>query len=345
MVKKRQVELDLLRILALIAVIMVHCTGIRTNNDVSVVYNRIVTFILATITWEVPVYVMISGRFFLDPGRPVNSKKIKKSIFRLVIAFCFWDVIYQLYYIVSGNYSGLNWKGIVNEFITGPYHLWYLFMCIGLYAITPFLRIFMKEKRLMEYFIILFFVGETFNYYGIMIPGIGNAIAEVFEKTNFHFALGFSGYYILGYYLYHYDVPKKMEISLYTAGIICLIGTGGLTVLRSIVDGTGGEWYCKYLMPNVIVEAVAIYVFFVKRVSKIRFSNYAKSCISKLSEYSFGVYLIHALVAELFIYTKIAVTCKNPLLMLLLITVAVFIVSSVTVHLIRMIPYIGKKIT
>lgn len=50
--KKRETELDILRLLALWGVIFTHACDVET---VSAVTGNVMTFLIATITWHVPV--------------------------------------------------------------------------------------------------------------------------------------------------------------------------------------------------------------------------------------------------------------------------------------------------
>lgn len=340
--KKRETELDILRLLATLGVIFTHACGIETG---SAAVRNIMTFLIATVTWHVPVFVMISGRFFLDPERDISVAKIKKAIGRLVIASLFWNVIYQAYYILTGTYSDLNWKGILSQALMGPYHFWYLFMLVCLYAITPFLRKIAENKKLMEYFIALFLISEFLTMYGSDLPLVGATVGQIVAKMDFHFALGFSGYYVLGYYLHRYPVTGKKEIGLYVLGIAILIFTGTATVWKTMQGAEGKEWFSKYLMPNVVIEAAAIYTFFVNRVRRIRFGEKATVIISKLAELSFGAYLVHALVlafSEIIEWSSIPGT---PILIVALRVIFVFVVSTGVAALLRKIPVIGGKIT
>lgn len=116
-------------------------------------------------------------------------------------------------------------------------------------------------------------------------------------------------------------------------------------VLKSIHDGSNDEFFVKYLLPNIAVEASAIYVFFVNRVSRIHFSETQIRIISKLSNYSFGVYLVHALVTDVLEMSGMNVVAANPLFMCLIFVVITAIISNILVAGIRCIPCIGKKIT
>lgn len=344
--KKRETELDILRLLSLLAVIFVHSCGILPEDaSISNGVSNFLNFHLAAIMWEIPAFVMISGRFFLDPEKNVTFKKIASAIWRVVLAFVVWDVVYQIYYLLAGTYAALNWKGVLSQALIGPYHFWYLHMTVCLYAIIPFLRKITEDKKLMEYFIVLFFVFEFLTRYGVKLPFVGSTLSEILNSTYFHFTLGFSGYYILGYYLHKYKLSGKTEILLYISGIIMAAFTGLATIWMTKQEAEGAEWFSKFMMPNIIIEAAAIYTFFVNRVGRINFGNRIAAVISKLSEYSFGAYLIHALILELLTHAGLGQLPAHPIVVIILTTVLDFSVSTAVTALLRKIPYIGKKIT
>ena len=336
----RETELDILRIITLLLVILIHSIGLFDTSTNSTRY--VSYFIQSIITWEIPVFVMISGRFFLDSDRNVTNKKIIKSIIRLVIAFVVWNIIYQLYYLMTGLYRDLSIGGILSEALIGPYHFWYLYMLIFLYAIVPFLKKIVDSKRLMEYFILLFLLFEFLTNYSSYISILNYPLEKIVGSINFNFALGFSGYFILGYYLKKYPMTGKKEILIYFFGIVSLLITGILNANMSFNVGENQEWFIKYLYPNIALESIAIYTFFVNRVSKINFSTNTKKIFTKLYEYSFGVYLIHALVISI-IFEFLNKT--DSLLILVLYILLIFIISNLIILGIRKIPKIGKVIT
>lgn len=344
---ERQIELDLLRVVALFFVIFVHICGMKTHVLPVTDHNyQVLTVLAEIVTWQVPAFIMISGRFFLAPERNVTVKKIwGKNIPRLVIAFVIWDLLYQVYYIPAGTYSGLNWKGVLSQIVEGPYPFWYLYMTIGLYMITPFLREITKSKRLMEYYLLLYFVFSFLTKYGVILPMIGDQISTVLEKTGMHFVLGYSGYYVLGYYLCRYPIANKYEIPLYILGIAFAFFAGIGTMMKAVHVGSNNHWFSQYLLPNVVVESAALYIFFVKRVSKARFSEKAKNLIILLSDYSFGVYLVHALIIELVRDVGLEPTMVTPFLMVPVLTMIVFIIGYIATVLLRKIPRVGKLIT
>ena len=345
--KKRETELDLLRIIALLAVISVHATGVNTDNILMSDFSKqVLTWLDAIVTWQIPVYVMISGRFFLDPERNMDAKKIGKAIRRIVIAFLVWNPLYQIFYVLSGAYSELNWKGILMEILQGPYHFWYLFMIGGLYMIVPFLRLITENRKLMEYYLLLFVLFEGLSGYGTQLPGFGSAVSGILNSTGFHFAMGFAGYYVLGYFIYKYkdEVPEKIEFLIYGLAILALLIVSGMTVSRAITEGVNNEWYTGYRKPNTMLIAAAIFLFFEKRVGKHAFSQAAEKWIERFSANSFGVYLIHALVLDMIGLTGISSVYPTPFLMQPLLILVVFVVCNIIVEGIRCIPKVGRYI-
>ena len=105
------------------------------------------------------------------------------------------------------------------------------------------------------------------------------------------------------------------------------------------------ETFSKYLMPNIIIESAAIYTFFVKRVSKIKFNEKTVKIFTKLTEYGFGVYLVHALIIELVELTGWTAVTISPFVSVPLLTIVVYTLSLFVTVVTRKIPFIGKNIT
>ena len=84
-------------------------------------------------------------------------------------------------------------KVFINNLLNGSaYHLWYLYMIIGLYAFIPILRKFTvtASKRSLEYLLVVSFIVMLARQYGISQITI--------SFINFD---GYIFYLILGYYL------------------------------------------------------------------------------------------------------------------------------------------------
>lgn len=333
---KRQTELDILRLLATLAVIMIH-GGLGIQTDIEIV-KHIYYGIHAAIVWCVPVFFMISGRFFLDPERNVPLRKIlTKYIPHIITVFIFWTAVYTAYYKLSGAYDDLNIFGIMTQFIEGPYHFWYLYTLVGLYIITPFLRKIAENKQLLVYFLILFVILNVTTEYLVYLPKVGDIIQSFADKFCLSMVIGYVGYFMLGYFLWSIkdSVTKRRELILYVIGIMFFIGTILAEALVS-PELREADFVKQYMKPNVVIYSTILYLFFIKRVSKINFSERAVKILAFLTEMGFGIYCVHALVNELF---QISLPCSS------LRVICIYLISLVLTYLIRKIPYIGKKIT
>ena len=331
--QKRQTELDILRFLAILAVIAIHASETLTVQ----VFNFSLSFHVL-IVWCVPIFFMISGRFFLDPERNVTTKKILvKYVPHIAIAYVVWSAIYTLYYYLTGSYSGLNIFGVLEQFIEGPYHFWYLYVLIGLYLITPFLRKIAQDDTLLFYFLILFSVINVILEYLIYVPKFGTVIETFIKNFDLNMPVGYVGYFMIGYFIWHKKekIGKKAEITIYAVGAIALIGT---VVAEGLITSElkNADFVKQYMKPNVIIYSAAIYTFFIKRISKINFSDRSAKAFGFLTEMGFGVYCIHALI-NAFI--------KIPASLVLTRTVSIYLISLLLTFLIRKIPVVGKKIT
>lgn len=344
--KKRRTELDILRMLATIAVIATHLCGTAAKTlDVSTSLWAMINSVRAAVTWDVPAFVMISGCLFLRPEKEITIHDIYgKYIKHIAVCFIFWSAVFQLYYYLFAK-NGLNWKGIISELLIGPYPFWYLYMLVGLYMIVPFLRKFTNNKQLLQYFIVLFIAFSFITNYATAIPVIGNYIDTILSKAFFHFVLGFTGYYILGYYISQYEVSFKWESVIYALGAIGILVSCVGTTVQLRMQGEYNEWFSKYLMPNVIFESMAIFTLFTKRISKMQFSAKTVKLFSNMTQLGFGVYLIHALVIEVFNHLGITVLSFNSLFAIPILTVSVYLICIVIIYIIQRIPVVGKRIT
>lgn len=346
MENKREVQFDILRLLATVAVIMTHVCGVEIH-DLLVTSSNFVWLncIRAAITWDVPIFVMISGRFFLDPEKPRPTKVIYgKYIKHLVIAFVIWSAIYTGYYMIFGYLSdgGLmsNIKGGLYQFLTGPYHMWYIFMIVGLYVATPILRRITTDKKVMEYFIILFIVSQFIVQYGVKLPYVNEVVRAYLDKTYFNIALGYSGYFVLGYYLYKYGVPKKIETPLYVTTIILIALSCVGTTAQSINEGVLNEFISTYQTPNIIVESCGIYLFFVNMKPQVK--EKTQNLLATVGKLGLGIYLSHALVLVAVSKLGLYPTMITPLIGVIIMTIITFVLSTALVFIISKIPVLKK---
>lgn len=203
---KRENNLDLLRIIATFVVIIDHIG----MNDVGYIY-----FIFSK--WGVPLFLMLSGAFIL-------KKKIEPIIFykkafkKLGIPLIIFSIIYMIILLIkSYHYMGFN-ISILNAPIVALlkgepyYHLWYMFMLIGLYGVVPLLQI-IKERLSNKNFNIL--------TYGMLIWGFLSVWTIHFEVHWSGEFLAYIGYFLLGYKIKN-ELNKKNPFKYFILGSLFL---------------------------------------------------------------------------------------------------------------------------
>lgn len=354
MQQERIVYADLMRILATFAVIMLHTAASLFQEPVDGLDWAACNVYDSLVRWSVPVFVMLSGMFFLNPEREIPMQKLyKKNILRLIIALVVWGLFYQLtgdHNLEKANSSFLNnlptWEQtVVIAFARLPfgpawYHLWFLYMLIGLYILTPLYRIFVKnaEKKDFVYLLILFAV------FGIIVPQISKVTEHINPvlKINFRMSelINYSGYFFAGYFFSKYEISKKITKLIYIGGFLSYIFTIVGTHFLSAKVGHGTEFLYSNLMPTTMLEAFAIFLA-LKSLKTKEFSDRQYKVISQLSASTFGIYLIHAFLLKLFSDWGFTSNFINPIIAIPIKAISVFVVSFVIIFLLRKIP--GSK--
>lgn len=310
MSKGRSVSLDITRIIAILAVVMIHISGIFVVSYETTTPEFFWGNIFDSISRiGVPLFVMISGALMLDENRNFSIRSLLlKNIKNIVSLLIFWSVLYCCIYKIAFPLlrgETLNFKRIVYSIIMGHYHMWYLYMIIGLYLITPFLREFVnkKNKDLICFFltvsVLTQFLQPIVNGLSLMWDDV-LYFAEFIESFHLEFFGGFITYYILGWYFTNIEIKKKWKF--YCIGLISLLIT--ILYVQITKDHSNGYSYMN-LFTLLYSEAVFIAL---NCGRKWALNNRLKSIIEILSKLSFGVYIVHPLFVtafcKIFKYTK-----------------------------------------
>lgn len=337
--KERYYFLDILRVFSTFAVIFLHVVSKEfwhVSAD-SVEWN-IINLACGSVRWCVPVFVMISGALWLNPQKDVPTQTIVKGIARIISAFVFWSVVYAL---INGN----GYKDIVYQIFNGHYHMWFLFMIVGLYLIIPFLRQITSDQKLLTYFLILSFVFTFVIPAARRIELINANIGNLFDSIAFNFTLGYVSYFVLGYYLTTIKIKSRTRCLLYFLGTVGIAITVLLTRYFSIEHGTTEEFY-GYVSLNTLATSIAVFVmgrFAISKLPIIKIGRLGK-VIAFMSKATFGAYLSHALFIDLF-YNITTASCMPWSLAVIITIMLSTIFSFITSIALSKIPYLGKYIT
>lgn len=346
----RLVYLDLLRFFNIFFMMMTHIVsrcgwhyaGVETADwAVLNIYDSLVRF-------SVPVFVMISGVFFLDPKKELTGKSLfGKYILRIATAFVFWSFCYALAanLMQYRTLSGAFFRGFAVDFIGGRYHLWFLYMIAALYLVTPFLRRITEERRLTEYFLLLCIVfGMTVPLLR-QVPLLDSLLGAIVDKMHLNLVLGYVGAYVSGYYFHTYGLPKKARVALYVLGGLAVVFTAAATQITSRAAGEPLDALYGNCLLTTWLTASAVFVAVCTWGKQHGFTEKAGQEWAGLSRISFGMYLVHDFfIVALTELAGIDALTFSPVLAVPLLTAAVFLLSAVASWLIGKIPVLNRYI-
>ncbi|MCM1143579.1 MAG: acyltransferase [Blautia sp.] len=229
--------------------------------------------------------------------------------------------------------------------------MWFIPMIAGLYLCIPFIKPIAVSEGKVKYYLILaflfaFIIPETVtvvNDFGNrwFIKGI-NTINSTIGNVEVHMIMGYAAYFVLGYYLNKIDISKKQRMIIYLLGLAGFILT--ITLSLSITLKTQqpcGQYYGNFTV-NVLMESIAVFVWF-------KYRKYDKArlypIMAKLLKYSFGAYLVHALIIELLNdLFGLNTFSFNAAVSVIIIGVIVFVISFAISAVLNHIPILKKYV-
>lgn len=348
---------DHLRILATFLIMLLHTAAYHWyDTDISSTSWLILNGWKTLTDHAVLLFIMISGSLFL--GRDVPVKKIfSKYVLRMACAFIFWSFIYAL----AANFrSGI--RSIFDVTLSSHYHLWFIPMIAGLYICLPVLRQFVKTDKILRYFLLISFIfafilpnvlnilsdfgsGLRVSGYlgGLTLARYAGFINDRLSDAKIYMITGYAFYFLTGYFLNKAELTRKCRVILYILGAAGLLVTYALTTMDFFRTGTPSDTYHYNFSIGVVFSAVATFVLF-KNIIRAPESGGGKF-IRMLSKYSFGAYLIHALIIEqIALRLGLNALTFSPVLSVPVIAIITFVLSFAISALLNRIPFINKYI-
>lgn len=348
---------DLLRVFACLAVIVVHVSGgwLESLPAGTADWNLLNAWDCLA-HWCVPVFVMCSGMFLLDPKKSLAWPHLLfRYLLRVVVALVFWGVVYAL--MNTALFRGLTLRGGLDALyavVLGsvPTHLWFLYMVAGLYLLTPLLRAFVRGARRSD-FHWFFLVVFLFVYVlPLFLRLRGSQTVELYANKlylNFTLAyppLAYVGYFVAGYYLKEYTLGRVAEGLIYVLGVAGAAATVWGSAALNAGNGPGefNGLMMSYLTPNVCAMSVAVFVLF-RYVLGLSDERSRRARVSHAADYTFGVYLVHVVFLTLLRYFGLSNPPITPALAVPLLTLAIAVPSFAVSWLLHKIPVVGRYIT
>ncbi len=345
MKKERNLAFDLLRIIAAFSVVMLHSAA-QFWYDLPVDQKewQIANAYDACFRFGVPIFVMISGALFL--GREKNTgigKLLKHNIIRLVIVYFLWSSVYGLWDCYVFGIEKLGRKEILNEMLSGRYHLWFVPMIAALYLICPIMYELVHKisKKYLEYFVGLFLITEILRSSALPFIYDGQ-LRNILNSFQPPVVSGYVGYFVLGYYLYEYGLPKLILRASFCLCIPAMIFNIYMSQRFSVAAGSPmGEVYDCFCIGTFII-VIALYSGVGSLWKEKKPGKALTGIIKEISADTFGVYLMHLLILEVFQYNGIHTMSMNIVWGIPAMAVLVFVSGCILAAILRRIPFLGR---
>ncbi len=294
--KKRDSNFELLRIIAMLAIISFHYiieNKLMNFQNGSTGEKIIFSFIYILTLVCINSFILISGYHL------INSKfKIQKIIRLWGLAIFYSLGIYFFYLIVDSNIIDKTTTAIrmrtFAPILNANY--WFLVPYLALYIIFPFLNKMIKSlnKQQLKILLIIFFILLSVLYNV-------TTLLDIFEPINGHSFLWFIFIYAIGAYIKLYSSKEKKEklhkykyLILYF--ITALIGFI-INILLETIKGTDitlnllSERLLTFNSVFAVIESISLFMFFKDVQIKNKIVN---NIITWISPNILAVYLLHA---------------------------------------------------
>lgn len=345
---KRLYSFDLLRILAAFSVVVLHATAQRWYDLPLESTDWFLTNAINVLSrFGVPIFVMLSGALFLSKDRLLSTKRLwTHYILRLFILYAVWSFLYGTLGYLTLHPEVYSVKDYLKCILSGHYHLWYLPMMIGIYALVPLLRrmVHACTRKELEYFLLLFVIFEVlFTTVRVFVKT--PQVLSLMDSFNIPMVCSYLGYFILGHYLAQYELSKIVDRMLAILLPVCMVVNIVVSAMQSRKEGVPMSEFTNSFGLFTFLMTVAIFRFFYKNenAKRIYFEKHKTlgQFVLSLSKSTLGIYLIHLAIMESKLVSPLF-GIMNPVLAALVALLICFVLSAVLATLLRKIPVVGR---
>jgi surface polysaccharide O-acyltransferase-like enzyme len=336
---------NLIRTVAIVLIILLHATSfppdIPTEITPQVMFDWFSADIYSALGhMGVPLFVMLSGFLLLDQSKADEPLSVffKKRFSRIGLPFIFWSIIY-FFWNIQVHGAPLTFNGAIEAAMSGAYvHLWFLYLLVGLYLVTPLLRVFVKylDWKRFKYLMALWFVGT------VTVPVINVFGGFDFNPVIFVFT-GWIGYYLLGVFLQKIKLQNWILVFAASLGIIGAVL--GAYFSTALIGERVTTFFHESLSLNLIVASVAVYLLLTSVPSSRIKSRYSKvnSALEGVGGNTLPIYLMHYIFLESLMFGffgfTLNATVLNPIIGIPLLTALTFGLTTLSVYVLKKVPF------
>ncbi|MBR5597453.1 MAG: acyltransferase family protein [Lachnospiraceae bacterium] len=319
---QRNNSMDLLRVMASMAVVIIHVSTAPVGSATTTVAGGILKnleLIHILMQWSVPVFFMITGFCMMQKETCTYSycfSKVLKYIVTLFTVGLFYSLLEGVFIekTISLNVIVNAFKSVVSGYTWE--HMWFVYSIIGVYLVIPVLHCFMKQGNTN-----IIILTTLLLFFSILIPAI---------SKNFPFGVelpidGYLVYVCFGGMIAKCTIDKKWKY--------LSLGTIVLSIVYLCVNV--GKQLFVFKHPIVCFMAMGIFLL----ISHADFKS--NKMILEIAKCSWGIYLIHPFFMNIALKVlKIDLFSGMLYIKLFIFAIVLFVISLITTYILRKIPVI-----
>lgn len=330
----RMVWLDVIRCVAMLMVIGVHCIDpfyISPTMRAIPEYTHWAAIYGSLLRPSVPLFVMMTGLLLLPIKQQPIGTFYKKRIYRVLFPFLIWSVLYSMFPWFTGL-LGLP-KEIIGDFFCYtqghesqslvdslkdvamiPFnfshkenHMWYIYLLIGLYLYMPFFSAWVEKanKKTKQLFLLIWIISLFIPYLREYVSNLlFDRSGYVFgtdtwnEFSMFYYFAGFNGYLLLGHYVKqanHWSVLKTFLICAAMFAVGFYVTYTGFSTTAANPNATETEMELYFTFCSPNVLLMTLAAFLLMQKVVVTTPIVVKA-LSNMTKCGFGIYMVHYLV-------------------------------------------------
>lgn len=319
--KQRDYKLDIIRVLACLMVVLMHSSS--PNGGLS----GVACIGIGMLTEPcIGLFFMVSGALLL-PVKNSYKEFLRKRLKKIICPTLFFTIFYL---VVSLCYKEITFAEFGRRILSIPFApeghgiLWFMYTLTGLYLIAPIISPFIEKagKREMQFILVLWLITMCWPLLEILLDVSTDNTSMLFLFS------GYTGYFVLGYYLRRYPIHLKF----YTIILMIAIPFGTCLMTKLLCKDVDFYKYFWYLSVLCVMLCVAWWQIIMQYIDTNKVGIKVKSLLVGFSNCSFGIYLLH-----IFFITRIihpySYLISSPIANLLMNYIIVVLVSWFICHI------------
>jgi surface polysaccharide O-acyltransferase-like enzyme len=344
--KKRDVSIDILKILAIFWVVVIHSNDKLFDVAGQDLHLWWIAYIyLACCLSCVSLFVLCSGALILSSSKEEAPLDFyMKRLPRLFIPLAAWSVVYYIYKIGDAPLTVADIPRFIHDFISGKIlpQLWFMYMMIGVYLSAPFLRMLIRQATRSQMWMFTFLCLVVAPPHPLLQRFLGLSVGITYQIFS-----TFIGLFVLGYLLQTVKATRpRGRLGLLMLYILLVLGSlFGNWFIRTH-DAQPQPLFQNFDVITVSIMAAVVFVL-VRSLPLDRLAPWSRT-IAAMSNASYGIYLVHILMRYLLKHGVLGFTVTPllfpPALGVLLTAVAIFVLSLLFVLILKQIPYLRQTV-